>query len=112
VTTISTIAIIDDDAGVRSAIEDLLRSDGCQTVVFGEAVDFIQSLGISDCNCIVSNLQMPNTSGLDLISTLHFRSIHIPVIIIAALMATAVQVRIGKAGAFDLSRNPLSRKPC
>lgn len=108
VAVIPNIAIIDDDAGVRSAIEDLLRSDGYRTLVFEDATDFLQSRDISDCDCIVSDLQMPNTSGLDLIRTLRFRRIHIPVIITSALRGTDVRVGITKAGAFDFFEKPFA----
>ena len=102
----STVAVIDDDAGVRSAIEDLLRSGGYHTRVFADAADFLRSPEISDCDCIVSDFQMPETSGLDLLRTLRFRRIDTPVIIISALMATTVQVEIAKAGAFDFVEKP------
>jgi FixJ family two-component response regulator len=102
----STIAVIDDDARVRLAIEDLLRSGGYHTRVFADAADFLRSPGISECDCIVSDFQMPEASGLDLLRTLRFRRIGTPVIIISALMATTVQVEMAKAGAFDFVEKP------
>lgn len=107
-TQISTIAVIDDDAGVRSAIDDLLSSCGYQTRVFGKASDFLHSANISDCDCIVSDLQMPDTTGLDLLRALRFRRIGTPVIIISALMATNVKVEAAKAGAFGFVEKPFA----
>jgi FixJ family two-component response regulator len=108
VTDISTIAIIDDDAGVRSAIEDLLRSSGYQTQAFGDAAEFLRSPDITHCDCIVSDFQMPETNGLDLLWTLRFRRIGIPVIIVSALMSTTVQVEVAKARAFYFVEKPFA----
>ncbi|MEV4610684.1 response regulator [Neorhizobium sp. LMR1-1-1.1] len=105
-TEIPIIAVIDDDAGVRSAIEDLLGSSGYRTHVFEDAGEFLRSSAVYECNCVVSDFQMPETSGIDLLRALRFRRIDTPVIIISALMVPTVQAEIARAGAFSFVEKP------
>ena len=60
------ISIVDDDAFVREAIGDLMRSLGYTTVTFASAEHFLESGQVADTECLITDLQMPGLSGLDL----------------------------------------------
>ncbi len=61
-----TISIIDDDTWARDGIKDLVASLGYRTLTFASAEEFLESGCIEMTTCIISDLQMPGLSGLDL----------------------------------------------
>ena len=61
-----TISIIDDDAWAREGIKDLIASLGYRTLTFASAEEFLESGCVEMTSCIISDLQMPGMSGLDL----------------------------------------------
>lgn len=65
----AVIAVIDDDALVRAAIASLIRSYDYQTAVFASATEFLAAKQEA-VGCIVSDLQMPDLTGLDLARSL------------------------------------------
>ena len=60
------IAIVDDDAVVREAMKSLMRSLGYNASTFGSAEEFLKSEQVSATSCIITDLQMPGLSGIDL----------------------------------------------
>ncbi|MDL2404040.1 response regulator transcription factor, partial [Rhizobium mayense] len=77
------IAIVDDDELVRTSMAGLLRSFGIRTVAF-ESADALLATGADSFDCIVSDLQMPGTSGLELRRILNSQAHVVPVIIMTA----------------------------
>ena len=60
------IAIVDDDASVREALKALVRSLGYGVSTFGSAEAFLNCEQINDTSCVITDVQMPGLSGLDL----------------------------------------------
>src|SRR5262249_28211410 len=77
-----TVFVIDDDKSVRDAVTDLLRSVGLATQAFGAAQEFLQSKRPDAPGCIVLDIRLPGSSGLDFHRTLAESSIQLPVIFI------------------------------
>src|SRR5215203_4685234 len=59
------IAIIDDDAFVREALDDLITSVGHQVRTYESAARFLESGEVADTAFLITDLQMPGMSGLD-----------------------------------------------
>jgi len=78
------LAVIDDDRSVREAIVALLRSHGHATEGFDSADQFIQSFQPGKFACIVSDVQMPGMSGIELVHWLADRDIDLPVVLMTA----------------------------
>jgi FixJ family two-component response regulator len=79
------VAIVDDDAGVRAAIEDLLNSNGWRTRSFPSAEAFLQSLdGGEPPGCLILDYRLPGMSGLGLHRELQAQGRTIPVIFVTA----------------------------
>lgn len=78
------VCIIDDDESLRLALMGLVRSLGYETRGFGSAEDFLQSDAIEDCACLVTDIQMPGMSGIDLKRYLVEQRSLLPVIMITA----------------------------
>jgi FixJ family two-component response regulator len=79
------VAIVDDDAGMRAAIEDLLNSNGWRTRSFPSAEAFLQSLdGGEPPGCLILDYRLPGMSGLGLHRELQAQGRTIPVIFVTA----------------------------
>src|SRR5215467_7178490 len=76
------ISIVDDDALARDGIRELVESLGYQTITFGSAEDFLQSSTLAETACVITDLQMPGLSGLELQETLQSQGHQTPVILI------------------------------
>ena len=79
-----TIAIVDDDDSVRGALESLLRSSGYKVQTYPSALEFLMNNASADVDCLVSDVQMPGMSGLELHKKLAAMGAHIPTIFITA----------------------------
>ena len=86
------IAIIDDDKLVRISIAGFLRSFGIGTAAF-ESADALLVAGANRFDCIVTDLQMPEASGLELRRILDDQAEIVPVIIMTAFPERANDAR-------------------
>jgi FixJ family two-component response regulator len=79
-----TIAVVDDDDSVRAALQSLLRSSGYKVLAFPSALAFLETDAPVQSDCLVSDVQMPGMSGLELHGQLATMGLHIPTIFITA----------------------------
>ena len=63
---VPVIAIIEDDASVRTATQSLVRSLGFAACTFACAEEFMQSPRLNDASCVIADIQMPGMSGVEL----------------------------------------------
>ncbi len=106
--TLSTIAVIDDDASVRAAADNLLSSHGYQVHTFASADDFLQSSHRDESSCVVADVQMPAMSGLELLTHMRGRGNDAPFIFITAFPDESVRARALKAGAACFLAKPFA----
>ncbi|MBV4523408.1 response regulator [Pseudomonas sp. SWRI74] len=85
----TTIAIVDDDDSVRGALESLLRSGGYTTRTYRSALEFLDANALTKTHCLVSDIQMPGMSGVEMLEQLIATGYHIPTIFITAYPAAA-----------------------
>src|SRR6201986_1802820 len=95
------IAIVDDDDGVRRAIGKLLQSLGHLTYAFSSASEYLQSKHVSDTSCMITDVQMPGLSGVDLQNQLIEAGHRIPIIFITAHSDENLRRRAMKDGAIE-----------
>jgi FixJ family two-component response regulator len=106
--TLSVIAVIDDDASVRTATNNLLSSHGYQVDTFASAEEFLQSARLNDSACVVADVQMPAMSGLDLLAHMRNEGYAAPFIFITAFPEESVRARALKAGAICFLAKPFA----
>ena len=80
----ATISIIDDDPIVREAIADLVQSLGYEAATFESAEQFLASGAVAETSCLITDLQMPGQSGLELQKQLLAEGHRTPVIFVTA----------------------------
>jgi FixJ family two-component response regulator len=106
--TLSVIAVIDDDASVRAATNNLLSSHGYQVHTFASAEEFLQSARLNDSSCVITDVQMSSMSGLDLFTHLRAQGYAAPFIFITAFPEESVRARALKAGAICFLAKPFA----
>ena len=99
--------IVDDDEAVRLGLDTLFRSVGFQTRSHRSARDFVDSKREDLPGCIVLDVRMPGTNGLDFQERLLEFGIQLPVILITAHGDIPMTVRAMKAGAVDFLSKPI-----
>jgi FixJ family two-component response regulator len=100
------IAIIDDDDEVRSATENLIQSCGLETCAFSSAQAFLDSAAATTSSCVITDVQMPGMSGMELSRTLLDRGIHVPTIFITAFPQERLRQQAEALGAIGFLAKP------
>jgi FixJ family two-component response regulator len=100
------VSIVDDDASVRVAMESLVRSQGLIAFAFESAEDFLRSPRVDDSACLVTDVQMPGMSGLDLQDRLNAQGNRIPIIFITAFPEQTIRSRAEAGGALAFLEKP------
>jgi FixJ family two-component response regulator len=102
----ATVFVIDDDASMRAALEDLVSSVGLQARVFTSPQQFLESTRPDAPGCIVLDVRLPGMSGLTFQKELASVGIALPVIFITAHGDIPMSVRAMKAGAVEFLSKP------
>jgi FixJ family two-component response regulator len=105
-TEIPTIAIIDDDEPARITTSSLVRSLGFDAAVFSSAEEYLASPRRHSFSCLVSDVQMPGMSGLDLQSQLSAEGHGVPIIFITAYPHANIEKRARAAGSVCILNKP------
>ncbi len=103
-----TVFIVDDDPAMRKSLRWLTESVGLRVETFASAEDFQKTYDPARPGCLVLDVRMPGTSGLDLQASLIERNIAIPVIIVTGHGEVQSAVRAMKAGAIGFVEKPFS----
>jgi FixJ family two-component response regulator len=104
------VFVIDDDASVRDAVEDLLRSVGLGVQSFGSTQEFLQSKRLDAPGCIVLDVRLPGLSGLEFQRTLIESNVYFPIIFISGHVDIPMSVRAMKSGAIEFLTKPLKEQ--
>jgi DNA-binding response OmpR family regulator len=102
-----TVAVIDDDADVREALDGLLRSAGLSVELFASVQEFLGSARLVDPGCLILDVWLPGLSGLDFHSGLVKANRALPVIFISGHADIPMSVRAMKAGAVEFLTKPV-----
>jgi FixJ family two-component response regulator len=100
------IAVIDDDESFRTALVESLRSLGYSVDGFASAEEFVAADGEGSCDCVITDIQMPGMSGLDLKRLLMARDCRVPVIMMTGRVEPGLEARAAAGGAVCLLRKP------
>jgi FixJ family two-component response regulator len=106
--TLSVISVIDDDASVRAATNNLLSSHGYLVHTFASAEEFLQSTLPQDSSCVIADVQMNAMSGLDLLTHMRAQGYAAPFVFITAFPEESVRARALKAGAIGFLAKPFA----
>ena len=102
------ISIVDDDALVCDGTAALVESLGYKAVTFTSAEHFLRSEVISETTCLITDVQMPGLSGLELQEVLQSLGHQTPVIVITAYPNEKYRARALANGAVGFLSKPFS----
>jgi FixJ family two-component response regulator len=100
------VSIIDDDESLRMALVGLVRSLGYDGQGFASAEEFLKSGSAKRFACVITDIQMPGMSGIDLKLHLAARKCPLPVIMITARPDPSLEEKALAAGAVGFLRKP------
>ena len=104
------VAIVDDDALMRTAVQGLLRSAGWPAQAFTSAEEFLQSGQQRQTACLIADIRMPGMSGLELQARLNAEHCRIPTIFITAHGDAKMRMQALRAGAVEFLAKPFDNE--
>jgi FixJ family two-component response regulator len=107
VTASPLISIIDDDVSLQRALVRLVRSYGYTARGFASAEEFIASGIMESCGCVITDIQMPGMSGIELKRLMAERGCSVPMIMITARSEPEVEGSARAIGAYSFLKKPI-----
>lgn len=104
------ISIVDDDASIRAATKRLMLLLGYESEVFASAEEFLGSGRLGATSCVISDVQMPGMSGIEMRDRLIANGYRTPVIFVTAFPDDSVRARVLHGGAAGYLSKPLDDK--
>jgi FixJ family two-component response regulator len=102
------VVIVEDDESMREAIEQLLCVAGFRTVGYESAEALLSAVATENPLCVVSDINLPAMSGLDLLTELGRSVRHLPVIIITAFDSASSRQEAARRGASAYLAKPFA----
>lgn len=102
-----SVAIVDDEEGIRKALSRLLRASGLETESYANGQDFLDAATEHRPDCVVLDLHMPGMSGLQVLRRLKAAGQRLSIVVITAHDEPETRERCIDAGACAYLRKPL-----
>lgn len=93
-----SVAIVEDDDGLRMALQRMLRAWGYHTLSYDSAEAALGDAVVALADCLVVDLNLPAMSGLDLVERLRQRGVHAPAVAISAHDEAPLRQRMRQCG--------------
>jgi FixJ family two-component response regulator len=105
---VPVIAIVDDDDSFRRATTSFVRSLGYGTAAFDSAEAFLKSDRVSEADCLITDVQMPGMTGIELQGRLIADGHQVPIIFITAFPEMRARAQALAAGAIGFLAKPFN----
>ncbi len=105
----ATVLMLDDERSDLEQMRSLLAEAGYATVEFSDPKVFVQALSGMTCDCIVLDLRLPGTSGLEMLAQAQSLRPGVPVIMISGDGDLPTAVEAMRNGASDFVEKPVAR---
>src|ERR1700750_1971573 len=107
---VPTVFIVDDDRDVRESLQELLESVGLPSKYFGTTQGVLSNSRSDGPGCLILDVRLPGTSGLDLQRELKRRKVSIPIIFLTAHADVPMSVKAMKSGAVEFLTKPFRQQ--
>jgi FixJ family two-component response regulator len=104
--TLASIAVVDDDDGIRSALRQLLRTAAFDVLTFASAEEFLDFSARERVVCVIADVNLPGMSGVALLQALAAAGLSVPAVLITARDDPLTRELIGRAGTVPRLRKP------
>src|SRR5690348_7699157 len=102
----AVVHVIDDDQAVRDSLSFLLKSAGFAVDTYESATSFLHQLSEVTTGCVITDVRMPDLSGIDLLNRLKEMRVRLPVIVITGHADVPLAVQAMKSGALEFFEKP------
>ena len=102
----AVVHVIDDDDAARESLEFLLRSADFVVTTYDSGTAFLRSLPQSAFGCIITDVRMPDLTGIELLRRLKDLNVKMPVIVVTGHGDVPIAVEAMKLGAADFFEKP------
>ena len=102
----AVVHVIDDDEAMRDSLAFLLESTDIAVRTYESAIEFLSEIDDVRAGCIVTDVRMPEMSGLELVRRLRERGVDLPVIVMTGHADVPLAVEAMKAGALEFLEKP------
>lgn len=106
----AVVHIIDDDEAIRDSLSFLLESVAMTALTYDSAITFLTQIDRLAPGCIVTDVRMPNMSGLDLVRRLTELGVAYPVVVMTGHADVPLAVEAMKAGAVEFLEKPFEEE--
>jgi two-component system response regulator FixJ len=104
------VHIVDDDKAVRQSLAFLLGSAGLTVRLYDSASAFLAGLSAVKSGCLVTDMRMPDMTGIELLQQLRAKACRLPAIVITGHGDVPLAVEAMKAGAVDFIEKPFDQE--
>ena len=104
----SNILVIDDEAGIRSVLKDVLEDEGYNVFLAGDGYKGLELLNLEPIDVVILDVWLPNMGGIEVLKRIKDEFPDIEVIVISGHANINLAVQAVKMGAFDFLEKPLS----
>jgi two-component system response regulator FixJ len=104
--TDAVVHVVDDDEAVRESLSFLLKAAGLAVQTYDSATAFLHGLAKAKSGCVITDVRMPDMSGIDLLRRLKELQVNLPVIVITGHGDVPLAVEAMKSGALDFLEKP------
>lgn len=104
------VHVVDDDEGTRSLLEHLLRTVGLASASYGSPSLFIEKFDPARPGCVLLDLRMPESNGMEILGWLRSQARAVPVLFMSGYGDLATVIRIMKLGAVEFFEKPLNKE--
>jgi len=103
-----SILVVDDEAGMRAAVQEALQRKGYLVEVAEDGAEAIRKIGAKEYRMVISDMQMPGCGGMEVLKEVKKTTPHVPVLLITAFGTVEKAVEAVKEGAIDFILKPFS----
>jgi FixJ family two-component response regulator len=102
-----TIAVVDDDDAVRAAIAGLIRALGWDVAPYSSGIAFLQSENLAETACLITDVRMPNLSGVEMHDRMLSQGLVVPTIFITAFPTPHLNAKLNAPGVVAIFEKPI-----
>ena len=102
------ILVVDDEAGVREVLVDVLGDEGHEVIVAEDGLTALAMIEQETIDCVLLDVWLPGKGGMDVLDEVRDRRPLLPIIVISGHATIELAVRAVQTGAFDFLEKPLS----
>jgi len=104
------VLIVDDDAGIRDTLSDLVRLLGYSTSTAENGLKAMELFDDGPYLCVFTDIMMPKMTGLELVKEVKARDVSTPVVVITGYASVEMAINAMKYGASDFISKPFKMK--